>query len=356
MRFHFPNPFSRVFLVPLLCLSGILSSCSGVGILGTKQHVYSIRPSRVVWIQVPGLKVEHFSMLFFNDIPKGHDYFFNRASCLGKMWNYNLFQVRPSPEASFLSQTTGTKNIVGQCQDYSKKPVWNYFQKIGFSFGSFQAGNKDKLYSSQVCQENIKEFQKDGVIWKMSSPPSKEANTFHYQTLKQYKKGHSYYDLTCQKDGCFSGPLSNIKHIYNNFTKNNSQTFFVYRDDMYFEHLKKRNVHKARERLVELDKIINFFLDDEKLAPKTLVLLTSAATKNVEFPKRGVDWKKFEKNGKNVLYKRQSLLSFALSFGPGSENFCGIYPESDVFRRVLWSSKDSKLKTLLNGILNGENK
>jgi len=67
-------------------------------------------------------------------------------------------------------------------------------------------------------------------------------------------------------------------------------------------------------------------------------LLSSAASYGLEFPNQGKDWIKFEKSGENVLYKKQSLLSPLFAHGAQAQNMCGIYEESEVAKRLIWTS------------------
>jgi hypothetical protein len=63
----------------------------------------------------------------------------------------------------------------------------------------------------------------------------------------------------------------------------------------------------------------------------------------IEFPKAGRSWEMIEKRGLNVNYKRSQLLAPVFAHGPGAENFCGVYEESEIFKRFLWNPEKNIL-------------
>ena len=66
-----------------------------------------------------------------------------------------------------------------------------------------------------------------------------------------------------------------------------------------------------------------------------LILITGAESLNIELPKEGKEWAEFERSGKYVLYKNSSLMSPVMASGPMAENFCGLFDESEMLKRVL---------------------
>ena len=108
----------------------------------------------------------------------------------------------------------------------------------------------------------------------------------------------------------------------------------------FLKALKNKNISRAKEILFELEKIIKQFqsLNSDF---KSLTLLTSTSSRLIEMPKRWLDWTEYQKRGKKILFKRNSLLSSAWATGLGAENFCGIYEESEVLNRFLWRPKDN---------------
>ena len=94
--------------------------------LNLKKHQFGLQPTRIVWIQVAGLDHEHLAMLRFSYPTANDKTALENSMCTGLAWSYNLFTLRPSPQESMLSQITGKKNIVGKCDDFSQKPIWEY--------------------------------------------------------------------------------------------------------------------------------------------------------------------------------------------------------------------------------------
>jgi hypothetical protein len=86
-----------------------------------------------------------------------------------------------------------------------------------------------------------------------------------------------------------------------------------------------------------------YFKDSTRNSNKTLILLTSSAAMPIEFPSAGKEWNAFIKKGKNILYKKTSLLSSVWADGPGAENFCSYMNESEVLERILWAPKEKFL-------------
>ena len=85
-----------------------------------------------------------------------------------------------------------------------------------------------------------------------------------------------------------------------------------------------------------------YFYFNTKFKRDPLILVTSSAVRNIELPYAGRDWKSFEKKGKKVLYQRNSLMSYAMASGAGAENFCGIFEESEILKRIIWRPENRK--------------
>ena len=81
--------------------------------------------------------------------------------------------------------------------------------------------------------------------------------------------------------------------------------------------------------------LYSFFLSEMKDDKEMLVILSGSGPLNLEFPESGKKWFQFEKSGKNVVFRRESLMSPIIATGASSENFCGIYHEAGIFKRLL---------------------
>ena len=173
-----------------------------------------------------------------------------------------------------------------------------------------------------------------------------EGEAFHYQGKGRFRPGRFYYDKSCEGKNCYSTLLSNISFLYSHFRREGGGHFFLVRDFSYEKALKEKNIPKARKILTELEEVMRYFYAQwpegkggalRKKDGGTLFLVTSAGPRGVEFPLQGLKWSMFEKQGKNALFRRQALLAPVMASGARAENFCGIFEESEVLRRLLWS-------------------
>lgn len=341
------NRLKRCILVLLLVLSG----CTKIPTVGLKSQKMGITPYKIIWIQVAGLQEEHLAMLRFSDLLANNKTFIESATCLGKMWNYNLFNLRPGSKNSFLSQITGSKNIKNSCEDYKQEPIWKYLGKLGYKAGIFETGeSKTNLYDDcMICPKDGKDFLKNVWFWAMRAPKSNLDSVYHYQERKDLGMPQLYYDKSCVNASCYSSISNNVKSIYSRFAKNSRRHLFIIQDHKYLKALNNKNIIEAKKVLVEIEQVVKFFLEKANLSNQMLLLISSSNVKNIEFPKKGRPWIDFATKGKNILYKRSSLMSSVFATGARAENFCGIFEESEIFQRILVSPKQkSKRDILLN--------
>lgn len=326
-------------LIPLLAVFTL--SCARVQTLNLAPHDYSERPQRIVWIQVAGFSEEHIPLLRFNVSESSHKTNLEQVDCVGKMWNYDLYQLRPDSGKSFLSQINGSKNIKGTCEDYDNKPAWSYLHDIGYSVGLLESGaSKEQSLENSLGCSNSKTVDLSKVrYWKMGpDSTSTTQKTFHYQDSPVQSRAASqpglYYDRSCQKGICYSSLLNNFKTMWSSMNKDSSKTVLVVRDFNFQNALKKKDIVLAKEALQEIDRLV-FALDKNK-SSGLLVIVSGAEPLPIEFPLQGKSWSDFEKSGKNIFYKNTSLMSPVLASGAMSENFCGIFDESEMMKRVIF--------------------
>ena len=161
---------------------------------------------------------------------------------------------------------------------------------------------------------------------------------FHYQdspsaVLETLNPG-LYYDKSCQKNICYSSLSNNFKTLWSEIIKQPTQTFFLLRDYNYIKAIKKKDISFAKESLQEVERIISYINSLKRT--DVLVVLSGAESLPLEFPKEGKEWSEFEKSGKNLIFKNSSLMSPVLANGPMSENFCGLFDESEMMKRILY--------------------
>lgn len=323
-------------LILLTVVIGALS-CTKIETLNMRPHTFSEIPRQIIWLQIAGFNEEQLALLRFDKEDSLRPSPFEEIMCLGKMWNYDLFELRPTAAKGFLSQVMGSKNIRGTCQDYDRRPVWSYLSEAGFKVGILESGVEEKdSYTKAFECGGVEgdDFHLNTTIWSMSPPKPNNSSTFHYQMGIQNSYG-VYYDKSCsQKGGCYSNLLANVKSIYESYKKDQSHFSLIIRDESFHKALTQKNLPKAKEILFELERVFAYFQNERVQDQKIFLLVTSSSSLLLELPEQGREWEKFGKDGKNLLFKRPSLLSTSLAIGPGAEKFCGIYEESEVLFRL----------------------
>jgi hypothetical protein len=335
---HFGRWFQG-FCPQLLLLLLLIAGCSRVQTVNLTEHRFNTYPKRIIWLQVAGLSEEHVAMLRFNRSSSKVRSPFEMMTCLGKSWNYNFYTLRPKSEDSFLGQLVGNKNIARSCDDFALKPIWKLLQKAGYRTALFESGGKQSGISRALkCEPELqKVFLRGLTVWKMEERPDEMSRQFHYQERLPVAPGEIFYDKSCHGRGCFSSIYGNVSSIFQQYSQVNRRGYLLLlRDFTYQDALQRKEVARAKEILLDLEKVLALLLEESLRDPNMLVLVTSAGTSQLEFPPAGSSWEEFEKSGKNVLFKHQSLLSPVMASGAFAENFCGFYEESDILNRMFW--------------------
>ncbi|MBF0361379.1 MAG: hypothetical protein HQK49_10220 [Oligoflexia bacterium] len=338
---------SILLLISILISTLNLSSCMRFGTLNLREHNYGALPTEIIWIQIAGLQEEHLAMLRFYMPTVFDKTSFESAQCFGKTWTYTLYELRPNAFSSQMVELTGKKNIKDNCNDFNYSPVWKYLTDNGYENAMLEVGVKedDSFEKALKCGDRGQEFLRDLILWKMTKTEKKGVETFHTQEEKNFSKGKIYYDKSCQQDECYNGLAKNVEYLYENFIKNNNRYFFLVRDVSYLRSLEKKNLEGARDVLLELEKIYKYFLQKIDLKGKVLLLLSSSVPQSFEFPDSGREWIQFEKTGQVNFYHKSSLMGFVLATGARAENFCGIYDEAEIFKRIIEGPKKIKFKS-----------
>jgi hypothetical protein len=340
-------------LANLLLLSAawlVFSGCSLVRTLNMKEHNFGRQAKHIVWFQIAGLSEEHMALLKYSK--KNEDSFtsLEKASCIGQVWNYNLYSLRPAAEDGFIAQMSGSGDVLNSCKKYEKRFVWESLYEMGFYAGILESIGENSGYLSSAryyCKKTLLPKLKRLAIWKMSKRGKKEIDSgiFHYQDSSSGKKGSGiYFDRSCNETGCYSSISNNAKALYDQFREGKSQYLFMVRDFSYLKALQSKHMSRIEEILYELDKTIKFFVDESERDQNLLVVVSSTRRINLDFPRSGKEWFEFDKENKYVSFKHSSLSSPIFSFGAGAENFCGFYKEYEVLPRVLEAASKGKVK------------
>ena len=311
-----------------------------------KKHEFGVLPTKIIWFQIAGLEEEQLAMLRFH-YPSERKTAFEENTCMGKSWNYNLYDLRTNAEASFLSQLTGKKNIKMSCEDAQLRPVWDYLNGHGYNTGVFEVGANDKqtLLAMNGCQEKGVNFLNSLYFWLRKEAPA-GANKFNYRENISLVMNQHNYDVNCDKNGCTSSIADDFKNIYQAFRKVSNKHLFIVRDFTYLDALNNKDLVKARNILGDLERSLADALVNAKDSNDYLVLVTSGESRFVDMPNQGKEWFDFEKTGASANVKRTKLTNLVLATGARSENFCGIYDDSEVLERLLSGPKQLGLELM----------
>jgi hypothetical protein len=305
-----------------------------------REHTYSKKPQKVIWLQVAGFSDELLPLLKFNNLSADISLFADRADCIGKMWNYNLFNLRPKASSSFLSQMYGLKNVKNECESNTKDSVINSYIQDGYQTYIFESSVNDgdsleRLFSCKKV-ENLKMFR--------MSPTQNYNQLFHYQEINDEKirnlTSGVYYDKACQKGICYSSLISNLKAVLTNLIKDSSKNLIIVRDYSLLNAIKNKDINLLKESMGELGQITKWF--ELSVGSNALILVTGAESTMIDYPAEGLEWEEYLKANKNVFFRTNSLLSTAISKGAMAENFCGLFDEAEIYNRLNYEAPKRK--------------
>ena len=327
----------------LVVFISFLSGCGQVKTINLKRHQFSTAPTQVVWLQVAGLKPEHFSMIRFGENTSEKVMAMEKATCVANLWNYNLYDLRPTAAESFYGQVYGSKNVSGQCRDYKRSPFWmglapqEYHVAILESTNNFSwSDRKEACLDDQEVANEIKSHYRRVGHFKMQKSPTQSPLTFHYQEKKELQTGQKYYDRSCQSGECFARLSDNARFLWENFSTDYQRKILIVQDDSYLNALREQDYSKAQEILYEIEKTYAYFARIQSNRSDFLLILSSAEAVGLEMPKSIDDWTRFFSGGKNLVSKTTTLDSMLFAQGARAENFCGVYQEAEVAHRLRW--------------------
>jgi hypothetical protein len=267
--------------------------------LNLKKHQFGLLPTKIIWFQVAGLEEEQLSMLRFQQSGEKRTSF-EDVTCIGKTWNYSLYNLRNSAQATFMAQITGKKNIKNTCEDADLRPIWNYISGNGYNTAILESGasKEQTLANFNQCGEKGLDFL-SSVYYYLRNEPVSGASTFHYSEAIPAIPSQFVYDRTCGANGCGSSMYEDFGAVYNRFQKISQKHLIIVRDFSYLKALEKKEFNKAREILADLDRAYGEALKFTS-SSDYLVLLTTGESKFVDMPDQGKSWYEFEKGNKNI--------------------------------------------------------
>jgi hypothetical protein len=328
------------YLLFLLCVS-----CAQVTSLNLQKHQFGQVPTKIIWIQVAGFEEEHLATLKFDSQKTDSKSSFENFLCIGKAWEYNLFDIRPTAYSSFHGQLTGKVNIKNSCVDYRQKPVWSYIAAKGYKVGAFEGemDEENSFLKAEKCSES-KEYLQNLSIWKMAKAPKGNKNFYHVNEKSDFEKDLTYYDRSCLTGECYSTLSQNIQSVFTQFSRKSKNYMFIVRDFNYKENLNKNNYKKYKNSLIELEKTVDYFINLSNKNKDMLVLLTSASSRSIVYPRSGKQWQAFEKKGSFLKQDKSKLINTVFASGARAENFCGVYNQSEIVKRMFSGAKQQGLE------------
>jgi len=317
----------------LLCL--MANSCSEIRSLNFQKHIFKNTAKKIIWLQVPGLALEHIGLLRFENQKVEKLTSFEKASCLGYMWNYNFFKIRPSPSEGLLTQVVGSPNIDGSCDDYKQRPIWNDIALYDFRSDIIHKTSSEikGFDAGPACEKKSKAFYKNSSIYVMAYPYKKGTHKFNIQSLGEIPVGQVSYDTSCDEKECYHTQLYYAQKLWKTYS-NKQKYLLIIRNDRYDGYLQKKQIVRAKNELREIEEIYHVFYEIAQQNRDVLLLLSSTSPRMFEFPGQGQEWKTFHTKGRPIFWHLTSPMSPVLAKGAGAENFCGIYEEATLKKRI----------------------
>ena len=307
--------------------------------LNQVEHQYGEYPTKIVWLQVEGLNDDHLALIKYVSQSENKTTHFEKSTCIGKIWNYNLYDIRPNAHLSFLSQVTGRKNYKGTCSDYKFKPLWSYFAGRGQKVAILEdAYTGKKSFLSQKCPQESKSFLQDAVHLRMAKVSNENSPFFHRDKIDALQAGQTYFDRSCQSGKCFSTFKENSISLFEKFVTSGKSSLFIMRNFSYAHYLSSKNYKLAQKELLELDQLVGYFQEKANGREDILFLVTSANGQKIHFPPQGKSWSQLV-GKRSPLKTSKALMSSVFVSGASSENFCGVAEHSEVLRRIYAGSK-----------------
>ena len=328
------------FLVTFFSVAMLISCGTQTPLGGSPNHRYNIQPRRIILIQLPGLSSELLSLLKMNQSNAEWNSAWESMACKGEAWSFNLFNLRPDPKASTLSSLLGTPNIPQEnmCRLTEKVPLWSVMQAQGLDTHIFEREVPEdaSLLRLFECPKSPWSASKL-TFWSMGSTPPKDAESFHFQSVKQYSSGQTYYDQSCSAKGCYAKLEQNLQVVFHQIDqKNKLFNFVLVRDWSLWNALKGQNVLAILQNLADWDELLKkiqarYLTDTDDGA----IIITGDTSIPVELPMQGNEWREFAKSGKGLLFHRPSVNTPVWVWGARAENFCGQFDLSDFPRKLL---------------------
>ncbi len=315
-------------------LLGIFFSCSRVNTINLKKHSFNNYPQTLIFIQIPGLSEEHLGYLHFKNLNYTAQTELERYACFGKMWSYNMMSITPSVEDQLLTQVNGYSLANQTCDKYLRKSMWDVLSETGYTSSVLYRGAVPNFAKINKCNANF--YQNTKLFVSDTAKVPRGAETFHFQKDTKYNLGNVYYDKSCSGKKCFSNTTNLFEHIYKSSTESNRR-FINFVDYELLDILKRQDTKGFAEYMSYLNSFLTQVRKTIEQNNDYLIVVSSASPKAIDWMKINKKWKKISVAANN----KSQLMSPVWADGALSENFCGVYLESDLNRRFFWRSEET---------------
>jgi hypothetical protein len=316
-------------------------ACSQVNRIGLKRHSFSAQPRKIIWLQVDGFDLSHLGLFQFSELGKTNRSELEDFLCLGKAWEFNLNTIAPTAQVSMANQLQGSVSLAKGCSQFENLPYWSSLnQEKNFEVLFVQEGAAGfSLEALNKCEKKQNWFNGITQIDRELNP---EGAKYHPSQSTVLSRGGLYVDQSCQQEsGCFTELSQVVDSIRNTLFKNTSKFVIHIQDFSYAKHLKSKNYKEVVRKLEDYANIKKS-LEQNYKEEELLFLITGSKSMSILFPESGGFWKDF-------YQKKISLPNYpsgsipVLATGARAENFCGIFHQEDLLKRMFFFERKTKL-------------
>lgn len=314
-------------------------SCARTKTINLRPHSFNSPPTGIIHLVIPGLSEEQFLFLDEKTI-KGATYIaIKNFTCFGSSWAHNLTKMRTNIATSLVSQMTGSAGSLNQCSEVSLVPIWDKLKPFAYKSVLLEVGGS--VYSDALKCD--KEFFKNTAVF-TSKEGLTAKNTFHYQDKVEVSDGQRLSDKSCAKGECFSSLENNFFKIWDEL-KVSKNKYMMISDYTLMNHINKRDKEGFLKKVKEINLFINqVFSRIVNIEQNVLFLVSGTQSMNVSLGRS------FSRKSLNLRRMQKSMTGPIWAYGPQAENFCGSYPEYEIYNRMFWQTQEFEIpfKDLLN--------
>jgi hypothetical protein len=342
---------NRILLSCLLVVFGCTTNLE----IGGHRHHFGRVPQNVVWFQIAGLSGTHIPLAKYTSQPVENN-FFESAVCSGQTYDANYEQLRPGASDFFNAQVLSSKLISNDiCSEFSSKlPIWRVFQEDKRKVSILEIGAKvsESLLGLRDCPQKF--LKDEAFVFKRAPDRAFSDQLYEIEKNKSLNKG-VYFEKDCEISGkCKATDFETMKYFLKNSFKAGKINFMQIRDYRYKEIVLRNDPKKIKAYIKELSTLVSWLKESSNHREKTLIVITGAEPIGLNYPKKGINWVKFEKSGLGLRHNQAELMSPVFAWGSSSELFCGVMDNVEISKRIYnrFFQKSFKFETLIESIKN----